>query len=60
MKQRKVELLTLDGTLSARALVLMAIPKVTIPGNEGVQAVVLLRIGVDDATIGGRRAIYRC
>ena len=57
MKQAKVEFFALDRTLGARALVLMAVPEVTIPGNESVQAEVLLGIGVDDAAIGRSGAI---
>jgi hypothetical protein len=47
----EVPLLALDGTLGAGTSILMALPKVTIPGDEGMQAVVFLGIGVNDAAI---------
>ena len=52
LKQAKVKLLALDGTLGAGATVFVELPQVTIPGDEGMQAVVFLGIGVDDAAIG--------
>ena len=52
LEQVKVKLLALDGTLGARTGILMALPEITIPGDKGVQTVVLLGIGIDDPTIG--------
>ena len=49
--QAEVVLLALDGTLSTRAAFGVAPPEIAIPGDKGVQAKVLLRIGVDDATV---------
>ena len=51
LQESEVTLLALDGALSTRAGVLMRLPKVTISRDEGVQAIVLLRVGVDDAAI---------
>ena len=51
MKQAAVELLTLEGTLGTRTALGVAQPKVTMPGDKGVQAIVLGRIGIDDATV---------
>ena len=47
----EVMLLAPDGTLGAGASILMALPKVTIPGDEGMQAIVFLGIGVNDAAV---------
>ncbi len=52
LQETEVILLALDGALGARAGVFMRLPKVAISRNECVQAIVLLRIGVDDAAIG--------
>ena len=51
-EQLKVTFLALDRTLSTGATLGVKLPQVTIPRDEGVQAVVVLRIGVDDATVG--------
>ena len=51
MKQAVVVLLTLEGTLGTRTALSVAKPKVTMPGDKGVQAIVLGRIGIDDATV---------
>ena len=40
------------GALGAGAGILVALPEGAIPGDEGMQAVVFLGIGVDDAAIG--------
>ena len=47
----EVTLFALDGTLGARTSIHMALPKVTIPGDEGMQAIILLGIGVNDAAV---------
>ena len=49
--QAEVVLLALDRTLGTRAALGVALPEVAISGDKGVQAKVLLRIGVDDPTI---------
>ena len=51
MKQAAVEFLTLEGTLGTRTALGVAKPKVTMPGDKGMQAIVLGGIGVDDATV---------
>ena len=51
MQKTEVVLLALDGALGTRAGVLVRLPKVTISRDEGVQAIVLLWVGVDDAAI---------
>ena len=52
LEQVEVILLPLDRAFSAGAGILMALPKVTIPGYEGMEAVVLLEVGIDDPAIG--------
>ena len=49
--QAEVVLLALDRTFGTRAALGVAAPEVAIPGDKGVQAKVLLRIGVDDPSI---------
>ena len=51
MEESEVTLLALDGAFSTRAGILVRVPKVAISGDEGVQAIVLLWVGVDDAAI---------
>lgn len=51
LKQMEIVLLALDRAFGAGAGILMALPKVTIPGDEGMESVVLLRIGVDDSAV---------
>ena len=51
LEQAAVVLLALDRTLGTRAALGVALPKVAIPGDKGVQAKVLLGIGVDDPAI---------
>jgi hypothetical protein len=52
LQETEVILLALDGALSTRSCVFVRLPQVAISRNECVQAIVLLRIGVDDAAIG--------
>ena len=52
LEQAEVVLLALDGTLGTGAALSVEVPKVGIPGDEGVQAVVALGIGVDNAAVG--------
>jgi hypothetical protein len=52
LEESEVILLALDGAFSTRAGVLMRLPKVAVSRDEGVQAIVLLWVGVDDATVG--------
>jgi hypothetical protein len=56
LQETEVILLALDGALGTRARVLMGLPEVSISGDERVEAIVLRRIGVDDAAIRGIRA----
>ena len=51
MKQAAVVLLTLEGTLGTRTALGVTLPKVAMPGDKGVQAIVLGRISIDDATV---------
>jgi hypothetical protein len=51
LEESEVTLLALDGAFSTGAGVLMRLPKVAISRDEGVQAIVLLWVGVDDAAI---------
>jgi hypothetical protein len=52
LEQTTVVLLALDGTLGTGTTLGVTLPEITIPGDKGVQAIVLLRIGVDNAAIG--------
>ena len=52
LKQEEVILLALDRAFGAGAGILVALPKVTIPGDEGMESVILLGIGVDDPAVG--------
>jgi len=52
LQESEVTLLALDGALSTRASVLMRLPKMAVSRDEGVQAIVLLWVGVDDASVG--------
>ena len=52
LEEREVVLFALDGTFGAGACILVGLPERAISGDEGVQAVVLVGIGVDDAAIG--------
>jgi hypothetical protein len=52
LQEREIKLLALDGALGTRASVLMRLPKVAISRDEGVKAIVFLRVGVDDASVG--------
>ena len=52
LQESEVTLLALDGALSTRAGVLMRLPKIAVSWDEGVQAIVFLWVGVDDASVG--------
>ena len=52
LEQVEVILLPLDGALSAGAGILVALPRVAIPGDEGMESVILLGIGIDDPAVG--------
>ena len=57
LEKQKVVLFALDRAFGAGAGIEMSLPEVAGSGDEGVQPVVLLGIGVDDAAIGRRRAV---
>ena len=52
LEQEEVILLALDRAFGAGASILMALPKVTVPGDESMESVILLGVGVDDAAVG--------
>jgi hypothetical protein len=52
----KVKFLAFDRTLGTGTTVFVELPQSTIPGDEGMQAEVVLGIGVNDAAIGRIRA----
>ena len=52
MEKVKVILLALDGAFGAGAGILVTLPEVAISGDDGMETVVFLGIGVDDTTIG--------
>ena len=51
LEEEEVVLFALDRAFGAGAHVLVALPESAFSGDEGVQAIVLLGIGVDDAAI---------
>ena len=51
LEEQEVVLFALDGTFGARACILVNLPEGTVSGDEGVEAIVLLGIGVEDTTI---------
>ena len=51
LEQGTVELLALDGTLGTGTTLCVTLPEIAVPGDQGMQAIVLLRIGIDDAAI---------
>ncbi len=52
LEEEEVVLLALDRAFGTRACILVALPVCASSGDEGMQAIVLLGIGVDDTTIG--------
>ena len=55
LKQVKVVLFAFDGAFGTRAGITMAMEKVAVSRDEGMKAVILLGIGIDDPTIGRAR-----
>ncbi len=51
LEQVAVIFLALDGAFGARASIEVALPEDTIPGNEGVEAVVFFGVGINDPAI---------
>ena len=51
LEQMKVVLFALDRAFGAGAHVLVALPESAFPGDESMESIVLLGIGVDDAAI---------
>ena len=51
-EEMEIVLLTLDGAFGTGAGVFVKVPEVAISGNQGVEAIVLLGVGVDDAAVG--------
>jgi hypothetical protein len=52
LEKQKVVLFAFDGTFGARSSIEVYLPEVAGSRDEGMQAVVLLRIGVEHAAIG--------
>ena len=52
LKEHKVVLFAFDGAFGAGARIFVTLPERTVPGDEGMQAIVLLGVSVDDAAIG--------
>ena len=52
LEEQEVALFALDGTFGAGACILVRLPEGAVSGDESVQAVVLLGIGIDDAAVG--------
>ncbi|NIN65005.1 MAG: hypothetical protein GTO63_09950, partial [Anaerolineae bacterium] len=52
LEEKKVVLFAFDRAFGARACILVYLPEGALSGDEGVQPIVLLGIGVDDAAIG--------
>ena len=51
LQETAVKFLALDRALSTRASILVAQPQVAISGDDGMEAIVFLGIGVDDPTV---------
>ena len=51
LREKEVTLFAFDRAFGTGACILVALPESTLSGDEGVQAVVLLGIGIDDAAI---------
>jgi hypothetical protein len=54
-EEMEIVLLALDGAFGTGACVFVEIPECAIPGDESVEAIVLLGIGVEDTAVGGVR-----
>ena len=52
LEEVEVVFLAFDGALGTRAGILVTLPERTGSGDEGVEAVVVFGIGVDDPTVG--------
>ena len=51
LEEEEVSFFALDRAFSTGTSILVALPERAISGDEGVQAVVLLGIGIDDAAV---------
>ena len=51
LEEEEVILLAFDRAFGAGAGVLMTLPKVAVPGDEGMESEVLFGIGVDDSAV---------
>lgn len=52
VEQVKVILFAFDGAFGTRAGIAVTLPEVRVSGDEGVEAVVLFGVGIDDPTVG--------
>ena len=52
LEEEEVVLFAFDRAFGAGAHILVTLPEVAFSGDEGMQSIVLLGIGVDDPTIG--------
>jgi len=52
LEKQKVILFAFDRAFGARACILVYLPESAVSGDEGVQAIVLLGISIDDTAVG--------
>ena len=57
LKEMEIVLLAFDGAFGTGAGVFVEVPEVAISGDESVEAIVLLGIGVEDAAVGRVRTV---
>jgi hypothetical protein len=56
LEQVKIVLFAFNGAFGARTGITVALPEGSIAGEEGVEAVVFMRVGIDDPAIRRARA----
>ena len=52
LEEEEVVLFALDRAFGAGTHILVTLPEIAFSGDEGMQSIVLLGIGIDDPTIG--------
>jgi hypothetical protein len=57
LKEMEIVLLAFDGAFGTGAGVFVEVPEVAVSGDERVEAIVLLGVGVDDAAVGRARTV---
>lgn len=52
LEQVKIVLFTFDRAFSTGAGIAVTLPEIAVSGDQGMEAVVVLGIGIDDPTVG--------